>query len=108
MEYMQTKNISNIFFAGQLSGVEGYIESSASAILAAINAVRYYKSQDSIELPTTTVLGSLVHYICNASSKDFRPMNSNYGIMLNRPKDKLEIAKISLEDLKVWKDNYHE
>ena len=107
-KYMQLKHNQLIFFAGQLSGVEGYIESSASAILAAINAVRLSKNQPLVELPTTTVLGSLVHYICNASSKDFRPMNSNYGIMINRPKDKLEIANKSLNDLKVWKDENHE
>ena len=105
---MQLKTNKNIFFAGQLSGVEGYIESSASAILAAINAVRLAKNESLIELPTTTVLGSLIHYICNASAKDFRPMNSNYGIMINRSKDKLEIANISLESLKNWKENNNE
>ena len=107
-KYMQTNNVPNIFFAGQLSGVEGYIESSASAILAAINAVRYLKNQELVELPTTTILGSLVHYICNASTKDFRPMNSNYGIMINRSKDKIEIANKSLQDLKKWKEDNNE
>jgi methylenetetrahydrofolate--tRNA-(uracil-5-)-methyltransferase len=105
---MQLKEHNEIFLAGQLSGVEGYIESSASAILAAINATRYYNNQQLIELPTSTVLGSLINYICNASSKDFKPMNSNYGIMVNRSKDKLEIAKKSLEDLNNWKELYHE
>ena len=105
-KYMQLKEHETIFLAGQISGVEGYIESSASAILAAINAVRYYKNQSLKELPTSTVLGSLINYICNASSKDFRPMNSNYGIMINRSKDKLEIANKSLSELRQWrKDN---
>lgn len=107
-KYMQVKTNQSIFFAGQLSGVEGYIESSASAILAAINAVRLLNNRPLLELPTTTVLGSLIHYICNASAKDFRPMNSNYGIMINRSKDKLEIAQKSLEDLKKWKEQNHE
>ena len=106
--HMQLKNNENIFFAGQLSGVEGYIESSASAILAAINASRLINNKDLLELPNTTVLGSLVNYICNASSKDFRPMNSNYGIMVNRSKDKLEVAKKSLEDLQEWKKSHDE
>ena len=106
--YMQVKNKANIFFAGQLSGVEGYIESSASAILAAINASRLINNKELLTLPNTTVLGSLINYICNASSKDFRPMNSNYGIMLNRPKDKLEIARKSLNDLQEWKNRYDE
>lgn len=102
-KFMQLKQHPNIFFAGQISGVEGYIESSASAIVAAINAVRYINNQQLIELPISTVLGSLIHYICNASIKDFRPMNSNYGIMINRSKDKIEIANKSLFDLKNWK-----
>ena len=106
--YMQTKNNPQIFFAGQLSGVEGYIESSASAILAAINAARLHSNKFLVDLPTTTVMGSLINYICNASTKDFRPMNSNYGIMLNRPKDKLEIANKSITDLKSWKEYNHE
>lgn len=107
-QYMQLKENSNIFFAGQLSGVEGYIESSASAILAAINAVRLYKEQSLIKIPTSTVLGSLIYYICNASDKHFRPMNSNYGIMVNRSKDKIEIANKSLSELKDWMDKNHE
>lgn len=107
-KHMQLKNFPNIFFAGQISGVEGYIESSASAILAAINAVRYLNQKELLELPLTTVLGSLVNYICTASSKDFRPMNSNYGIMLNRSKDKLETAKQSISDLKEWKATNNE
>ena len=107
-KHMQLKTNPDIFFAGQLSGVEGYIESSASAILAAINAVRHYHQKKLLELPTTTVLGSLINYICNASCKDFRPMNSNYGIMVNRPKDKLEIANLSLTDLKNWKESNNE
>ena len=107
-KYMQLKKHSNIFFAGQLSGVEGYIESSASAIVAAINAVRLIKNESLLEIPLSTVLGSLLNYICNASEKDFRPMNSNYGIMINRSKDKLEIATKSLTDLKQWKDYNNE
>ena len=107
-KFMQLKEHPNIFFAGQISGVEGYIESSASGILAAINAVRLLKNQELVELPTSTVLGSLVNYICNASTKDFRPMNSNYGIMLNRSKDKLETAQKSLSDLKEWKLTHDE
>ena len=107
-KHLQLKEHSNIFFAGQICGVEGYIESSASAILAAINAVRYQKKLQLLELPTSTVLGSLIHYICNASEKDFRPMNSNYGIIINREKDKMEIASKSLTELKNWMEENHE
>lgn len=108
-KHMQLKGHDNIFFAGQLSGVEGYIESSASAILAAINAVRKIKNEELIEIPLTTVLGSLINYICNACEKNFRPMNSNYGIMTNRNnKTKLEIADEAIQSLKKWKEDYHE
>mgnify|MGYP003296507848 CR=1 FL=1 len=82
-KYMQLKENNNVFFAGQLSGVEGYIESAASAIIAAINAVRLINDEQLIDVPTSTVLGSLINYICNASDKHFRPMNSNYGILVN-------------------------
>ncbi len=106
--YMQLKEHKNVFFAGQISGVEGYIESSASAIIAAINAVRSLEEKELIDLPKETILGSLISYICNASEKHFRPMNSNYGILVNRDKDKLEIARKSLESLKEWKEKYDE
>ena len=107
-KYMQLKKHENIFFAGQISGVEGYIESSASAIIAAINAVRLISKEEMIEVPSITILGSLINYICSASEKNFRPMNSNYGILVNRDKDKLEIARKSLEGLKEWKEQNHE
>ena len=107
-EYMQLKNHKNVFLAGQISGVEGYIESSASAIIAAINAVRLLSEKDMVSVPLETILGSLISYICKASEKHFRPMNSNYGILVNRDKDKLEIARKSLTSLDEWKMNNNE
>ena len=96
---MQLKENNNIFIAGQLSGVEGYIESSASAIVAAINAVRLYKKEQLVTLPLETVIGSLINYICTANVKSFQPMNSNYGILSNKSKDKLAIKDLSLSTL---------
>ena len=107
-EYMQLKNHANVFLAGQISGVEGYIESSASAIIAAINAVRLLSEKEMVSVPLETILGSLISYICKASEKHFRPMNSNYGILVNRDKDKLEIARKSLAALDEWKINNNE
>ena len=107
-EYMQLKNHANVFLAGQISGVEGYIESSASAIIAAINAVRLLSEKEMVSVPLETILGSLISYICKASEKHFRPMNSNYGILVNRDKDKLEIARKSLASLDEWKINNNE
>lgn len=77
----QTKMYPNIFFAGQISGVEGYVESAASGIYAAINMDRYLKGKELITLPKTTVMGSMSLYICNADDTNFQPMNANFGIM---------------------------
>lgn len=94
----------NVFIAGQISGVEGYIESAATGILAAINAVRLKENKELLTLPLETMLGSLVNYITSASIKNFQPMNSNYGILFNAQKDRLENARISLEVLEKWKE----
>ena len=88
----QTKSYPNVFFAGQISGVEGYVESAASGIYAAVNMDKYLKGEDLVVFPKTTVMGSMAHYICNASDVDFQPMNANFGIMedLNFPHKKKE------------------
>ena len=98
------KSHPNIFFAGQISGVEGYIESAATGILAAINAIKYKENKDLVTMPIETMLGSLVNYSTSASIKNFQPMNSNYGILFNAQKDRLENARISLEALDLWKE----
>lgn len=103
---MQLKEHQNIFIAGQLSGVEGYIESSASGIVAAINAVRLFKEEELVTLPLQTVIGALLNYICTAQVKSFQPVNSNYGILPNRSKDKMEVKDNSLNGLKEWIDTY--
>lgn len=77
----QTKQYPNIFFAGQISGVEGYVESAASGIYAAINMDRFLNEKELIVFPKSTVMGSMAHYICNANSEGFQPMNANFGIM---------------------------
>ncbi len=99
---MQLKENKQVFIAGQLSGVEGYIESSASAIIAAINAVRLFKNENLVTLPLETVMGSLINYICTANEKSFQPMNSNYGILTNKNKDKMILKDLSLNALKDW------
>lgn len=101
----QTKQYKNIFFAGQLSGVEGYVESAASGIVAAINMDRYLSSKELIVFPASTVMGSMAQYICNASVEGFQPMNANFGIMsdLTEPHKKKDrkalYAKRALEDI---------
>ena len=77
----QTKKYPNLFFAGQISGVEGYVESAASGIYAAINMDRYLTGREQIIFPASTVIGSMSHYICNANPEGFQPMNANFGIL---------------------------
>jgi methylenetetrahydrofolate--tRNA-(uracil-5-)-methyltransferase len=100
---MQTKKYPNLFFAGQISGVEGYIESSSSAIVAAINAARLISNEELVTLPLTTQLGSLLNYIVTASPKHFQPMNSNYGVMMQANKDRMLVYEKSMADLELWK-----
>lgn len=107
----QSKEYPNIFFAGQISGVEGYVESAASGIVAAINMDRYLSSKELVTFPPTTVMGSMANYICSASIDGFQPMNANFGIMsdLSIPHKKSErkalYAKRALEDMKVVKES---
>ena len=103
------KDEPRLFFAGQITGVEGYMESASSGIIAGINAARRLKGESSLELPSTTMLGCLSSYISDESVRDFQPMGANFGIMpelQNRPRDKKErgqaYADRSLNDLKLY------
>lgn len=74
------KNNENIFFAGQITGVEGYVESIASGLVAGINAVKEIKKEEKIVFPKETVIGALMEYISSPNEK-FQPMNANFGIL---------------------------
>ena len=103
------KDEKNIYFAGQMTGVEGYVESAASGIVAALNAL--YNTEDKeIVFPTETMIGAMANYIVDNTSKNFQPMNANFGIIKPLPeriKDKKEkyerYAKRSLEMLENFK-----
>lgn len=72
----------NIYFAGQMTGVEGYIESASSGFVAGINAARAAKGESSVDFSDETVIGALAHYVNNgAYSGNFQPMNANFGIV---------------------------
>lgn len=71
----------DLFFAGQITGVEGYMGNIATGLLAGINAVRVYRKEEPIILPQTTMLGALCHYITHSDLKDFQPMKANFGIL---------------------------
>jgi len=79
--YLNTRKNPDIFFAGQITGTEGYTEAVATGLLAGINAVRKFKNQPLVELPETTMLGALTHYISFEEHKSFQPVNSNWGIV---------------------------
>jgi len=71
----------DLFFAGQITGVEGYMGNIATGLLAGINSARLYHHEELITLPQTTMLGALCHYVTHADLKDFQPMKANFGIL---------------------------
>ena len=98
----------NIFFAGQITGVEGYMESAASGIIAGINALRRAEGKESLVPGENTMIGALSAYISDESVKDFQPMGANFGILPPiEPKirDKKErYAALAERSLKEFKD----
>ena len=79
-ETYNLKKNDNIYFAGQITGVEGYVESMSSGMLAALNAVAKYNGEKKVTFPSTTVIGALAKYISTENEK-FQPMNANFGIL---------------------------
>lgn len=103
-EDFSMKKAPNIYFAGQISGVEGYMESAASGILAGYNAAKRMLGEAPLSLPKITMLGALSHYICDETVKNFQPMGAAIGIidpLDEKIKDKaeryLKVAQRSLE-----------
>lgn len=87
------KENNNLFFAGQITGVEGYMESAASGIIAGINACRRLLEKSALVLPRETMIGSLTAYISDPTVTKFQPMGANFGVLPeleNRPRDKKE------------------
>ncbi|WP_413475304.1 FADH(2)-oxidizing methylenetetrahydrofolate--tRNA-(uracil(54)-C(5))-methyltransferase TrmFO [Macrococcus psychrotolerans] len=107
----QFKGNDSLFLAGQMTGVEGYVESAASGLVAGINMAKYVDNKPVITFPENTVIGSMAYYITHTSSKNFQPMNANFGLLPSldkRIKDKKERyealaarALASLEHFKV-------
>ncbi len=78
---MQYKRRENLFFAGQITGVEGYVGNIGSGLLAGWNAANFLLGKPLVELPAGTILGALCQYITHADAKDFQPMKANFGIL---------------------------
>ncbi|KGI85126.1 MULTISPECIES: FADH(2)-oxidizing methylenetetrahydrofolate--tRNA-(uracil(54)-C(5))-methyltransferase TrmFO [Exiguobacterium] len=77
----QARTRDTLFFAGQMTGVEGYVESAASGLLAGINAAKLIAGEELVVLPRETMLGSMAHYITTTDGKHFQPMNANFGLV---------------------------
>ena len=103
-ETLQMKHHPNVFFAGQICGVEGYTESIAAGLLAGIYAAACAASEQSVPLPRETAMGSLVHYVCHAEAKNFQPANITFDLLpaldeetRRRIRDKRERHRIQCE-----------
>ncbi|MDB1709547.1 MULTISPECIES: FADH(2)-oxidizing methylenetetrahydrofolate--tRNA-(uracil(54)-C(5))-methyltransferase TrmFO [Enterococcus] len=81
----QSKKRKDLFFAGQMTGVEGYVESAASGLMAGINAAKLAKGEAPIIMPQETTIGSMAYYITHAEGKHFQPMNANFGLLPELP-----------------------
>lgn len=101
-KYYQTRKRSDLFFAGQITGVEGYVESAASGLLAALNAIQLVEKKPLIDFGNDTMIGSMSNYISQGNADRFQPMNANFGIMNSSIKDKNERAKKALDIIKSY------
>ena len=110
MEFAKRKKL---FFAGQMTGVEGYVESASSGLVAGINAARLCQGKEPVVFPEETAHGSLCHYITTAPARHFQPMNVNFGIMSpikekirDKKLKKQRIAQRALSMLDEFKNKY--
>jgi methylenetetrahydrofolate--tRNA-(uracil-5-)-methyltransferase len=111
MDTWQVRRHPALFLAGQMSGVEGYVESAASGLLAGLNAARLARGDVPLALPRTTAIGALAHYVSHADPAHYQPSNVTFGIMepLSRPprakaERKLALASRALDELQGWID----
>jgi len=106
---LQTRSREGLFFAGQISGVEGYTESSATGLLCGINAARLARGEAVVRLPGDTMLGALCHYISHAENDNYQPTNASFGLLpgpprgIRRKRDRrLARSSRALESLQRW------
>ena len=97
-ETWQTRRRPNLFFAGQISGVEGYVESAASGLLAGLNAAALVRGEAPVALPRTTAIGALAYYVSHASAATYQPSNITFGIM--PPPDEGTARRLKREERK--------
>jgi len=107
---LELRSERGVFFAGQLTGLEGYCESGASGIIAGLNAARYCRAQAPLSPPPATMTGALLTYISTSSGGAFAPMNSNFGILpaiagIRKKRERRNAqAQKALEEMRLWRD----
>jgi len=107
---LQSNQRDDLLFAGQITGVEGYMGNIATGLLAGINAARLHRGEEPVSLPQTTMLGALCHYVTHADMKDFQPMKANFGILpsletkVNKRERGKAYAERALNDLLKFKN----
>ncbi len=105
---LQLRAAPRLFLAGQIVGVEGYVESAAAGLLAGINAARLLAGEPMVAPPATTSYGALLGYITHQSRRDFQPMNANYGLFpplagrVRGREKKLALAERAIRDFTAW------
>lgn len=104
----------DLFFAGQMTGVEGYVESAASGMIAGINASLLFQGKELVEFPKESALGSMAHYITTANPKSFQPMNANFGLLpplekkiKNKRDRNLELSRRAIETIQNFSQYVH-
>jgi methylenetetrahydrofolate--tRNA-(uracil-5-)-methyltransferase len=95
---MQSRQRPDLFFAGQITGVEGYLESTVAGWLAGVNAARLLAGQEPAVLPTGCIGGALFNHICHADPEHFQPMNANFGLLPPVVRDKSKSKQKQRED----------
>ncbi len=97
--YMRLRTNNRIFLSGQITGVEGYLESAASGLYVALNIYRVVNKLSPVVLPKTTMMGALFDYISHGIDKSLQPMYANYGLLNCRGKAREQVAQKALEDM---------
>ncbi len=104
---LQFKERHDLFFTGQITGIEGYVGNIATGLLAGLNMARLLQNQELLIFPKTTMIGALIHYISHADMRDFQPMKANFGILPPvTAKGKRERAKLYAEIARESMENY--
>jgi methylenetetrahydrofolate--tRNA-(uracil-5-)-methyltransferase len=113
LETLQTRKNAKLFFAGQITGVEGYIESVGTGWLAGLNAARVLRNEATIVAPETSAIGALCRYVSNVETKNFQPVNITFGLLApvstelrkkhrnKRERHKIQVA-LALKDWDAW------